>query len=424
MSVTSDLLFAYLREIFYAKPGAKLDIEKIDEDYVMFARGLMFLELCFSQYNDFANALAKGDLSVSPPPPENELASPLKSLHASLKHLTWQSQQVAKGDYKQRVDFMGEFADSFNQMVEQLDDRQRKLEEEITLSRKHADALAQSNLLLSSLTQHIPHQIFVVDVQSRDVLLANDSAEQEIENDPEYLGKLFDVLPDCGSLKGSRSVNIQLNKEGRERYLAINAYLIEWNEITAVALVVNDVSEERLQIKALEDQAYRDFLTHVFNRFYGMLALDEFLELKISFALIFIDMDNLKYVNDVHGHTEGDEYIIRVSRHLQACSPETIVCRLGGDEFMLLAPDMDEAGAASRMADISFAIEHDEYVLDKDYDYSISIGVIAVDEHNTMLSSEILGLADERMYEHKRARKKERKKAGQKRNNGNKRGSE
>ena len=127
MSTTSDLLFAYLREIFYASPNARLDIEKLEDDFVLFAKGLMFFAHCYSQYNDFAHALAKGDLSVSPPPPENELAAPLKSLHANLKHLSWQSQQVAKGDYKQRVDFMGEFADAFNTMVEQLDDRQRKL---------------------------------------------------------------------------------------------------------------------------------------------------------------------------------------------------------------------------------------------------------------------------------------------------------
>ena len=408
MSITSDLLFAYLREIFYITPNAKLDIEKIDEDYVTLARGLMYFALCFSQYNEFAKALAKGDLSVPLPPPENELAAPLKSLHASLKHLTWQSQQVAKGDYKQRVDFMGEFSAGFNMMVEQLDDRQRKLEDEVRVSRKRANALEQSNLLLSNLTQYTPRQIFVVDTETGKVIFNNDAAGREIESDREYVGKLLDSLPDHNLLSGGYFVDIQL---GEERYLSINAYLIEWSKTNAIALVVNDISEDKKQLKELEDYAYRDSMTCAFNRFYGMFTLNEMLNKKTAFALIFVDLDNLKCINDVHGHGDGDEYLIRVCKHLHGCSPDMTVCRLGGDEFMLLAPNMDETEAASRMAEVSHAIEQDEYLRDKDYVYSISIGVVAVDEQNQMLSSEILSLADERMYEQKRARKKERARA-------------
>ena len=412
MSATSDLLFAYLRNIFYASPDAKLDIEKLEEDYVTFAKGLMFFAHCFAQYNDFANALARGDLSFPPPPPENELASPLKSLQASLKHLTWQSQQVAKGDYKQRVDFMGEFAESFNVMVEQLNDRQQKLEDEINVSQKHAKALEQSNLLLLNLTKHIPNQIFVLDIKTRDILLFNDTAIRELENDPYYLGKLLDFIPDYENLSDDQYFRYHYDRDDIERYLVIDAYLIEWNKTNAIALVVNDVSEEKKQLKELEDYAYRDSLTRAYNRFYGMFTLNDMLDMKMRFVLIFIDLDNLKYINDVYGHCEGDEYIIRVSRHLQACALDATVCRLGGDEFMLLLPNMDDAGAIELMAGVCYAIEHDEYLRDKDYTYSVSLGIVALDEHNNMISSEVLSLADERMYGNKLERKKERKAAG------------
>ena len=424
MSVTSDLLFAYLREIFYATPDAKLDIEKLDEDYVMLARGLMYFALCFSQYNDFAKALAKGDLSVPLPPSDNELASPLKSLHASLKHLTWQSQQVAKGDYKQRVDFLGEFADGFNTMVKQLDERQRKLEDEINVNRDRANALEQSNLLLSNLTQNSSRQIFVVNTMTSDVLFINDAAKHEIESDREYVRRLLDGLPDNEKMKDSHTFEIQLCRDGQERYLAINTYQIEWSNTNAIALVVNDISKDKKQLKELEDQAYRDSMTSVFNRLYGMFSLNELLDMNTAFALIFIDMDNLKCVNDVYGHRTGDEYILRVARHLQNFSRDTIVCRLGGDEFMLLVPNTDEATAASRMAEICFAIEHDEYLQDKDYGYSISFGIVAVDKNNQMPASDILSLADEKMYENKRSRKKERKSAAKKLEDLFERGSE
>ena len=409
MSTTSDILFAYLREVFYASPDTSLDIEKLEDDFVVFGKGLMFFAHCYSQYNDFAQALARGDLSASPPPPENELAAPLKSLHANLKHLSWQSQQVAKGDYKQRVDFMGEFADAFNTMVEQLDDRQRKLEDEINLSHKHVNALEQSNILLSNLTQHIPQQIFVVDAVTHEVLLSNEMAQRETETDPDYLSKLLEVLPEHWSMSGNHHVDLQINQAGFERYFTISVYMTEWNSTKALALVVNDVSADKKQIKELEDYAYRDALTHTFNRFYGMLILSDWLEIKRQFSLIFIDMDNLKFVNDVHGHNEGDEYIIRVSRHLSEFSPEAVVCRLGGDEFMLLIPGIGRDAASARMLDISDAIENDEYLRDKEYKYSVSFGSVATDEQEDMRSSDILNLADERMYEHKRARKKERR---------------
>jgi len=408
MSVTSDLLFAYLREIFYATPDAKLDVEKLEEDYVMFARGLMFFAHCFYQYNEFAKALAKGDLSVPVPPPENELAAPLKSLHASLKHLTWQSQRVATGDYKQRVDFMGEFADGFNMMVEQLADRQQKLEDEINTSHKHAKAMEQSNLLLSNLTHYIPQQIFVVAVDGFDILLQNDMAKKEIELDPEYIRKIMELLPEFHEMSGSNYAELLLNYDEVEKYLAINSYFIEWNKVNAVALVMSDVSAERKQLKELEGHAYHDALTKAFNRFYGMIVLNDWIKDKKQFALVFADMDSLKYVNDVHGHNEGDEYIIRVANHLSVFARDAVVCRLGGDEFMVLVPGFDEEGATKRIFEISHEIENDEYLHDKDYRYSISIGVVGVDADNESPAGEILALADERMYIHKRARKKER----------------
>ena len=408
MSVTSDLLFSYLRDVLYDTANAKLDLGKLEEDYAMFARGLMYFATCFSQYNEFANALARGDLSVAAPPPENELAAPLKTLHASLRHLTWQSQQVAKGDYKQRVDFMGEFADAFNTMIEQLSERQERLENEIITSRKHAEALAQGNLLLSELTRYIPEQIFVVSSESHEILHTNDLANLEIEKDPDYITELMKLLCGDGPLHGSLCFDIQLTRDNVDRYLAINTYQIEWYGAHAAALVINDVSAEKRQMKELEDFAYRDALTNSYNRFYGMLALNEWLDKKKVFSLIFVDLDNLKYVNDKYGHNEGDAYITNISKHLQSYSGDTVVCRIGGDEYMLLVPGEGFDEAAARMEDLQNAIQGDEYLYGKDYTYSISFGIIAIDETNDLSSSDVLSIADERMYEHKRARKKER----------------
>jgi diguanylate cyclase (GGDEF)-like protein len=318
---------------------------------------------------------------------------------------------VAKGDYKQHVDFMGEFSDAFNTMVKQLADRQEKLENEILAGQKHAKAMEQSNQLLSKLAHYIPEQIFVVSTDTHEILHINDVAKRELDNDPAYITNLISLLPAHESQNVGHYSDVRFTHNDTERYLVVNAYHIEWLERNATALVVNDVSIEKKQMKELEDHAYRDGLTQVYNRFFGMLTLNEWVDNKKRFALVFVDLDNLKYINDNFGHNEGDGYIIRTAGHLQTYSNDAIICRLGGDEFMLLVPDTDFDEAHSRMEEIQYAIQHDKYLLNKDFYYSISLGIVAVGKDNNMSSSDILSIADERMYEHKRVRKMERKNA-------------
>jgi diguanylate cyclase (GGDEF)-like protein len=71
----------------------------------------------------FLAALANGDLEIDPPP-RNLLISPFKQLHASLRHLVWQTSQIASGNLDQHVDFLGELSSSFNKMIEALRQKQ------------------------------------------------------------------------------------------------------------------------------------------------------------------------------------------------------------------------------------------------------------------------------------------------------------
>jgi signal transduction histidine kinase len=79
----------------------------------------------------FIGPLSRGDLQAPVPAVKNILASPFKELHSRLAHLTWQAEQVARGDYSQRVDFMGDFSRAFNAMVESLEAKERELRERI-----------------------------------------------------------------------------------------------------------------------------------------------------------------------------------------------------------------------------------------------------------------------------------------------------
>jgi diguanylate cyclase (GGDEF)-like protein len=88
-----------------------------------------FMELLETliDFREFLLAVSVGDLSRSLKR-KGHLAGALKSLHSALRHLTWQTKMIASGDFSQRVDFMGEFSESFNLMVQQLNESRRQLE--------------------------------------------------------------------------------------------------------------------------------------------------------------------------------------------------------------------------------------------------------------------------------------------------------
>ncbi len=83
----------------------------------------------YNRFTEFAYSLAEGELGHEPPKGIMRAAQSLKSLQASLRHLTWQTEQIANGDFTQKVDFMGEFSLAFNKMTEQLDVSYKKIED-------------------------------------------------------------------------------------------------------------------------------------------------------------------------------------------------------------------------------------------------------------------------------------------------------
>ena len=403
----AETLFNYLRDVMYAPKNAVLNVEELPEEFQNFGYGLKFFVECVSEIKTVTQGMSRGEFDTSALSRGNELAAPLKSLVASMKHLTWQAQRIARGDYSQRVDFMGEFSEAFDQMVVQLSERQQGLEDKVNEVNKKSESLEHFNNLLSLLIQHVPHQIFVVDRTSNKVLLANEQATEEINSDSGYL-QCFISKSNNNTEEGSNEMEVEYNKDGVVRYFDVKYYLIDWGGTGAKIFVINDTSESRIAIQELETQAYQDNLTGLYNRAYGMKVLDDLVETKSNFVIIFSDLDSLKYVNDEFGHAEGDLYIINASKHLKTFAPDAVVCRLGGDEFMMLSKDVNFATAHKKMSTIYHNFSNDEHLVGKEFTYSISYGLFVVDATNSLSSSEILSKADESMYENKRMRKRER----------------
>ena len=116
-----------ITEAFYLMlKGKKPASIKLPEGYPdnEIKQAVDYINRFINEYNDVTDVvytLSKGDLNFEPPKSKIILLQSLKSLQANLRNLTWTTQQIAEGDFAQRVDFMGEFSDAFNSMAQQLE---------------------------------------------------------------------------------------------------------------------------------------------------------------------------------------------------------------------------------------------------------------------------------------------------------------
>ena len=111
-------LTRYLNAILHDPEQARLDMDRLSGSCRELGEALRDLQTLAQDLTYYSTQLSKGNLSIDFPRSGSSLYSGLKNLHANLKHLTWQAGQVSKGDYSQRVSFLGEFSEAFNTMTE------------------------------------------------------------------------------------------------------------------------------------------------------------------------------------------------------------------------------------------------------------------------------------------------------------------
>jgi diguanylate cyclase (GGDEF)-like protein len=167
---------------------------------------------------------------------------------------------------------------------------------------------------------------------------------------------------------------------------------------------------EQESLTRLTHQAFHDSLTKLPNRalFSDRLqhALDRMTRRQESIAVLFLDLDEFKPVNDNFGHDVGDRLLIEVGRRLQSClRPEDTIARLGGDEFTVLLEDITDIRYAIRVAERIAEALKDPFKLDgHEASVTASIG-IAVGTGRESAPDELVRNSDQAMYEAKRSGK-------------------
>lgn len=165
------------------------------------------------------------------------------------------------------------------------------------------------------------------------------------------------------------------------------------------------IVRHRLQ-KTLQSLSLMDDLTGLHNR-RGFLALAEHhlrvILRKGAAFLVYLDLDNLKAINDTFGHLEGNRALVMTANILRACFRQSdILARLGGDEFCILMTDAGQDSEQQVRKRLRQRVDFTNALSPRHFRVSFSLGFANVPSIHQPSLEELLRIADERMYEEKR----------------------
>ncbi len=166
-----------------------------------------------------------------------------------------------------------------------------------------------------------------------------------------------------------------------------------------------DVTEARRQEQRIRYQADHDTLTGLYNRRRFQEELDRLLASAVRHgkggSLLFLDIDQFKFVNDTRGHQAGDTLLRTVSEELQLLGGESgVLGRLGGDEFSLVVPGIDEEEAAELARNVTRSLAGLRLPGGHGDSLSVSIGIVLYPKHGTS-TYDLLVNADVAMHQAK-----------------------
>ncbi|MBW5467702.1 EAL domain-containing protein [Brevibacillus formosus] len=161
----------------------------------------------------------------------------------------------------------------------------------------------------------------------------------------------------------------------------INPIMDEEGNVTKLLLVTRDVTDRKQSEETIHHLAYHDALTDLPNRrMYVQQLSKEMMQAKrfqSNLAVLFLDLDRFKDVNDSFGHDVGDMLLVEAAKRLQAClKPGDVVARLGGDEFTIMQNQLQDRSEATTLAEqIMYQLQRPFELDGHVFNVSCSIGI-------------------------------------------------
>ncbi|HKJ75203.1 MAG TPA: EAL domain-containing protein [Alphaproteobacteria bacterium] len=339
-------------------------------------------------------------------------------LTKSLRKLEEGARALSRGEHQHRIpidtrDEIGDVAHAFNQLAEHLGEAQEALQQE-------HQALLRETHHLNTILNNVDAVVIEMDPGNDHISYVSQEAENLLgypidewlrpgfwrrHIHPEDAEWLEPLLKDSLDSPGSFVVDYRmLHRAGHQIWVrAINTVAVDDQGRLACHSILLDITDQKKSEERIVYLADHDYLTGLFNR----RRFQEELERHIGYAkrfqhsgaLLFIDLDQFKYVNDTLGHQAGDEYLYNVACALAACLRDTdILGRLGGDEFAVILTKADSEAAehvasvlVKTLSDLTLELSQRATTV------SASIGIVVFPEHGDN-ASELLAKADAAMY--------------------------
>ena len=290
---------------------------------------------------------------------------------------------------------------------------------------RYQQLLRSNSSFVNNLVEAIPNPLYLKDKDSVCIdcnaafceMLQMDKSEIVNKRIPDFLSSnatCADALCDNG-IQNRNSGDFEITYVGKDNsvshYVLYRSGFINEDDGSETTLgILYNITELKAQKELIAHQAYHDELTGLPNRFYIIKFLYELLEHdegSIHFSLLFIDLDNFKRINDSLGHDLGDDLLKLVAKRLRnSVGSKGKVARVGGDEFLILLPDVtDEVKVASQAELVNRIFEEPFEVEEHELHLSVTIGITCYpdDGHdaNTLLTRSDIAMY--RAKEHKRS---------------------
>jgi len=179
-------------------------------------------------------------------------------------------------------------------------------------------------------------------------------------------------------------------------------YVDAEGQVAGLIGISRDITERKAKQKRIEYLNAHDIMTGLYNRMYYDVELDRIDSAQqLPYSIIMVDIDSLKLTNDLFGHGAGDKLIIKTADLLSECCGQGIVARVGGDEFSILLPGVDEEELRNIVNKFNAKLEEQKNVNEESsLLLSASCGY-ATKSQPTQTIAEITNSAEEHMYRRK-----------------------
>ncbi|HEU0219472.1 MAG TPA: EAL domain-containing protein [Gallionella sp.] len=342
----------------------------------------------------------------------------------SIQALVRSARAFATGDMRERIDLgthdeLKQVGDSFNEMANNLSS--------LLVERKQAeDVIRKSHDLLHSIVENAPARIFWKDCNLHYLGCNTQFAKDAGYSSPDELtGKTdFDMgwkdqaklyRTDDREVMESGNPKLyyeepQTTPDGNVIWLRTSKVPLrnKSNQVIGILGIYEDITERKQTKKKILQLAYYDTLTGLPNRalFHDRLAqeIKKAHRAGLKMALLYIDLDKFKEVNDTLGHSMGDILLKEAACRISDCVREAdTVARLGGDEFIIILSELDDAGNIERVAENILQKMAEPFRLGGEMAYvSASMGIALYPDDATE-SEDLLRDADQAMYVAKNA---------------------